>query len=81
MSKVMNETEAIALLAACRPLAVKLASKGFDYKLTREDQQLLDGYRRVRTVGLAKVERLRQQAGLFQFDIMLLAAALMMETA
>lgn len=72
----MTENEAIYLLAACRPLAAKLAAEGFDYKLTPEERATLDGYRRVREAGLANLDRVRRQAGLFQFDLVMLSTTL-----
>lgn len=43
----MERNEAIALLAACKPLADRLAAQGVNIKLTNVDRIALDGFKRI----------------------------------
>ena len=43
----MNRLKGVALLAACKPLANRLANAGIDIELTQEDLAALVGYNNV----------------------------------
>ena len=43
----MGKEKTINLLAACKPLAVKLAEQGVDIELTPQEQKVLDSFKQI----------------------------------
>lgn len=73
----MTDDQAIALLAACQPLAARLivptTGKAPTYNLTREDVEALEGFDRVQSdpiaAGPGLFNRLVKAAGLSQVEV------------
>ena len=74
----MTDDEAIALLAACQPLAARLivpatTGKTPTYNLTKEDVEALEGFDRVQSdpiaAGPGLFNRLVKAAGLSQVEV------------
>lgn len=69
----MKKAEAILLLAACKPLADRLAAQGVNIQLTSQEQAALAGFNKVWNYNegwwLSDTDDIHRHAGLLRSDI------------